>query len=374
VALDPQKNTFDYHRKHPEVSLEKYFRSKAIETADRVLARKAIYLDTRYWVALRDVRLGRARTTLDEELLNTLTTLVDNGKVVCPINANILAELLKQEDEATRLTTARLIEELSQGIALQPEDERIGTELAHCIQLSLRGPDALEPLKRLVWTSVSYTLGCVFPTVDSLPPAEMLACQKAFTDHLWDIPFSDQISMLGDPPKYLTDRWGLIAEKINRETQKHGGTPRSFKEVHLHEFVGYLEEYLPTMVKLIGDLAAKNGGVAPSKGAEEASEEDVRTLLRILTEAFQKNKLGTQLPSVVIKSGLYAAIRWNRRQYKGNDLHDFGHASAALYYCDYFATDKGLSHLITNELKYDQKYDVIVVSEPSAFLRHIKQI
>jgi hypothetical protein len=202
----------------------------------------------------------------------------------------------------------------------------------------------------------------------------MLAWQKAFTDHLWNIPFSEQILMLGMPPRQLTDRWGLIAEKINRETQKYGGTPRSFKEVHLHEFVGYLEGYLPTMVKIIGDLAAKNGGVAPSQGAEEASEEDARILLRILTEAFRKNKLGTQLPSVVIKSGLYAAIRWNRRQYKGNDLHDFGHASAALYYCDYFATDKGLSHLITNELKYDQKYDVIVVSEPSAFLRHIKQI
>src|SRR5205807_2666284 len=166
------------------------------------------------------------------------------------------------------LATARLIEELSHGVALQAEEERIGTELAHCVQLSLRGPDALEPLKRLVWTSVSYTLGYVFPTVDSdsLPPAEMLAWQKAFSDYLWDIPFSDQISMLGSPPKHLTDSWELIAEKINRETQKHGGSPRSFKEVHLHEFVGYLEGYLPTLVKIIGDLAAKNGGVATSQG------------------------------------------------------------------------------------------------------------
>lgn len=85
--------------------------------------------------------------------------------------------------------------------------------------------------------------------------------------------------------------------------------------------------------------------------------------------------LGTQLPSVVIKSGLYAAIRWNReRQYKGNDLHDFGHASAALFYCDYFATDKGLHHLITNELSFDQKYRVTVVDDSGELLRLIRQL
>ena len=374
MRLTPETITLDYHRQRPEISLEKYFRGKAIETADRVLERKAIYLDTKYWVTLRDARMGRARTTLDEELLAILTSLVETGKAICPINANILSELLKQEDELTRLATARLIEELAHGIALQAEDERIGTELAHCVQLSLRGSDALEPLKRLVWTSVSYTLGFVFPTVESLPPEEMLAWQKAFTDHLWNSPFSDQISMLGKAPRHLTDSWKLIAEKLNRETEKRGGSPRSFEEIHLHEFVGYLEGYLPTLARIISDLAAKNGGVATSQAAEEASQVDARILLRILSEAFRKNKLGTQLPSVVIKSALYAAIRWNRREYKGNDLHDFGHASAALYYCDYFATDKGLAHLITNELKYDQKYDVTVVSKPADLLRRVKEI
>ncbi|MFS8085265.1 MAG: hypothetical protein ACMG6H_06510, partial [Acidobacteriota bacterium] len=226
-------STLSYHRLHPEISLERYVRTKVLETADRVLTRKRIYLDTRYWVALRDVRLERPRGVVDEELLVTLYQLVKSEKVICPINANILAELLKQRDERTRLATGRLIDDLSLGTAIQSEDERIGTEIIHCLQRSLRGADAIEPLERLVWTSASYLLGYVFPTVDILPPAEMLACQKAFTDDLWKIPFADQISMLGEAPKDLDESWNRIAEKINCETRKHGGTPPSFKQVHL---------------------------------------------------------------------------------------------------------------------------------------------
>lgn len=365
--------SLDYHRQHPEISLERYVRSSVLETGDRVLARKRIYLDTRYWVALRDVRLQRPRAVVDEELLEALTELVTGEKAICPINANILAELLKQRDEKTRLATARLIDDLSLGTAIQPEDERIGTEIMHCLQRSLGGAEALEPLERLVWTSVSYLLGYVFPTVEIISAPETLALQKAFTDQFWNISFVEQISMLPAAPKDFDDSWDRIAEKINRETQKYGGTPKSFKQVHLDEFVGFLDGFIPTMREIIRDVTAQNFGRSTVEGVQEASEEDARILMRILREAFRQNKLSTQLPSVVIKSALYAAIRWNpKRQYKGNDLHDFGHASAALFYCDYFATDKGLCHLINNELRYDQKYDVVVVADAGSLLRELR--
>jgi hypothetical protein len=371
----PYARTLAYHKLHPEVSLERYVRSKVLETADRVLARKRIYLDTRYWIALRDVQLQRPRSAIDRELLNTLTQLVRGGKAICPINANLFAELLKQRDERTRLATAQVIDQLSLGIAIQPEDERVGTEIMHCLQRSLRGEDALEPLERLVWTSVSYLLGYTFPTVDIIPEGEMLAWRKSLTDDFWNIPFSDQISILGDAPTHFDVSWDRIAEKINRETQEHGGIPKSFKQVHLDEFVGFLDGFIPAMRQMVSRVTAQGMGLHVSDEVQLASEEDARILLRILREAFRKNKLGTQLPSVVIKSGLYAAIRWNRgRQYKGNDLHDFGHASAAMFYCDYFATDAGLRHLVNDELRYDQKYAVTVVDNASALLQAIRQL
>jgi len=368
-------STFSHHLLHPEISLERHVRSKVLETADRVLRLKRIYLDTRYWVDLCEVHLGRARNSVYEELLETLTHLVRAGQAICPINANIFAEVLKQRDDKTRLATAELIDELALGIAIQPEDERIGTEIHHCFLRSQLGDDPLEPLERLVWTSVSYLLGYTFPIFDGIGEAEMLAAQKSLTDDFWNIPFSQQILMLGQAPSEFDRSWDRIAEKINRETQKHGGTPKSFKQVQVDEFVGYLDGYIETMRQIMGRVTSQALGLRTSDYSELASEDDARMLIRIFREAFRKGTLKNQLPSVVVKSGLYAAIRWNRaRLYKGNDLHDFGHASAALSYYDYFATDAGLHHLITNELRFDEKYGVTVFADAHEFLRELRTI
>jgi hypothetical protein len=218
-------------------------------------------------------------------------------------------------------------------------------------------------------------MGFTVPTFDAIGEAEMLAAQKSFTDDFWKVPFSQQILMLGQAPSEFDRSWDRIAENINRETRKHGGTPKSFKQVQVDEFVGYLDGYVETMRQIMGKVTNQALGRRTSDYSELASEEDAWMLIRSFREAFRKGTLGNQLPSVVIKSGLYAVIRWNRgRQYKGNDLHDFGHACAALSYYDYFATDGGLRHLITNELRFDKKYGVTVFADAHEFLRELKTI
>lgn len=102
MSIPPELLTLDYHLQHPEISLERHFRSKALATADRVLARKIIYLDTRFWILLRDVCLGRSTAPLHQQMLDELRLLVSEGKAICPINADTLTELLKQRDKTTR--------------------------------------------------------------------------------------------------------------------------------------------------------------------------------------------------------------------------------------------------------------------------------
>ena len=375
MSIQPDRITLDHHRQHPEISLEQYVRSKGLAIADRILARKVIYLDTRYWVLLREVSLGRSSHTILHKILSRLRYLVGAGKVICPINADILAELLKQSDATTRLATAKLIDELSLGTALQSEQERVDTELMHCVQLSLSGSAGLERLERLVWTSASYVFGYLFPTNDSISDEEMLAHQKAFTDYLWEFPLADVISLLPPLPQELTGRWDTIANKLNREIKKHDLEARTFAQLHLDEFKGALEGYLPTLVNIFGHFYEKRRGVAPPEEGRVHFEGAGRELIGKLGEALRTGKLGKQIPSLVIKAGLHAGFRRNRgRQFTGNDLHDFGHATAALAYCDYFATEKPLLHLVVNELKFDERYDVIVAAEPSEFLGLIEQL
>lgn len=373
--IPPEKITIDAHRQHPDISLERYVRSKSLTTADRVLARKIIYLDTRYWILLREVVLGRSTDVVLSKTLLRLRSLVAAGTVICPINADILSELLKQNDQMTRLAMARLIDELSLGTALQSEEERVGTELMHCVQLHLRGPAALEPLARLVWTSPSYVLGYVFPTTDFFSDAENLACQKAFTDYLWDFPLADAISMLPPFPEEMTARWNAIADKLNHEVKQHDPQAQPFVKLHVDEFKGALDGYLTTLTNIFSCLYEKEIGVAPTEEGRVHFEEAARGLIRILGEALRTGKLGRQVPSLVIKAGLHAGFRRNRgRQFTGNDLHDFGHATAALAYCHYFATDKRLHHLASNDLKFDNRYNVTVVSESAEFLGSIETL
>ena len=369
----PERVTLAHHRQHPEISLRQYVRTKMLATADRVLTRKRIYLDTRYWILLRKVCLGSSADPLHAQILTRLRRLVSDGRVICPINANILAELLKQRDEVTRLATARLIDELSLGTALQSEEERVGTELMHCIQLALRGPVLLEPLERLVWTSPAYVLGFTSLMMKSLPKDELLAWQKSFVDYMWDVSLADQISGMGKIPEQLTVHWNTIADKLNREIAKHDVKVLPFTDLHVNEFKGALEADLPKLKEIFGDLYESETG--SSHAAETSSAEGfARDLIDKLAAALRKNKLGRQLPSFVIRSGLHAGVRRSRKKLTGNDLHDFGHATAALAYCDYFATEKFLCHLIVNELRFDQRYDTTVVAEASEFLALLERI
>jgi hypothetical protein len=375
TSVPPELFTLDYHLQHPEISLEQHFRSKALGTADRVLTRKIIYLDTRFWILLRDVSLGRSTAPLHQQMLDKLRLLVNEGKVICPINADTLTELLKQRDKTTRLATARLIDELSLGGALQSEEARVGTELMHCVQLTQRGPDALEPLERLVWTAPSHVLEFIYPTLEPLPDDQMLACQKAFSDYMWDFAVADQMSILPLYPTHMDESWNALADKLNRDVKEHDLQIKSLKDLHLDEFKGALDSYLPTLVSIFRELWEKETGVAAPDEARVDFENAGRELIGLLGEAFRTGKLGKQIPSLVIKAGLYAAVRRNRgRQLTGNDLHDFGHAAAAVAYCDYFATERSLHHLIVNELKFDQRYEVVVVSKTPEFIRLLEQI
>ena len=374
IDIPPEQITIAYHLEHPEISLDRYVRSKILATADRVLARKRVYLDTRFWILLRDVSLGRAKDAVHEQILGSLRELVTAGTAICPINADTLAELLKQRDETTRLATAKLIDELSLGVALQSSEERVGTELMHCVQLTRLGPARIEPLERLVWTSPVHVLGHSFPTFGRLPEDQRLACQKAFTDYVWDFPLAEQIPYLKGVPAALNGSWKAIADKLNREIKEHDQKVLPLSELHLHEFEGGLQLYLPKIIGMFEHLYEYDMRVTPEAVREDPTTA-ARGLIRMLVESLRTGTIGRQLPSLIIRAGLHAGVRRNRgRQFTGNDLHDFGHATAALAYCDYFATDKSLRHLVVNDLRFDERYDTIVTAEPAELLALLDQL
>ena len=58
-----------WHRAQPHVRLDDHVRRKRIELGESLAQRHAVYLDTRYWIHLRDAQLGR---TIGVEYLDLL--------------------------------------------------------------------------------------------------------------------------------------------------------------------------------------------------------------------------------------------------------------------------------------------------------------
>jgi len=363
------KEIFDKHTNEKSVSLDDYVRLKTIELGQALENKKAIYLDQRYWIIIRDVKLGRITDSSSKELFSIIHKLVGDGKAFCPISESVFMELLKQQDLHTRKATAELIDNLSLGVTLAPEKIRVGTELAHFFY-SFNAPNHLYPLKILVWSKLSYVLGIVHPSNTSFNFEQELTFQKAFFDFMWNIRLTQLVDTLEDAHKFSIN-FNEIAENINIRSSIYSSEVNNFKDVYNNEISGALSLYVEVARKILENMFMKNSAleILPSDVCE-------RELLGFLISLFDKTNIAKLLPSLHITTCCHAAVRWDKkRKLKGNDLYDFHHAAAALAYCDAFFTEKPLqSFLKQNHIALDRLFECEIISavhEAVAFLSKI---
>ena len=106
--MDPVER-FNEHRHHPEVSFAVYKKQKLAEIAHAVQPLKKIYLDTKFWIEIRDVIYGETNAKpIVKEIFNNLKDKVMAGKIICPFSSALFDELLKQGDRAKRKRTAQI--------------------------------------------------------------------------------------------------------------------------------------------------------------------------------------------------------------------------------------------------------------------------
>lgn len=347
-------NTFDKHTKEPNKSLEAYSKEKHLELGSYLHPKKIVYLDTKYWIKLRDASLGSALEGDDDELLVTISRLVDNGVCIFPISENTFIEVMKQCDPNSIKATARLIDKFSGGISLLGLEGRTYLELSHYIYKNLRQP--VYETEKLVWTKLAYVMGFVSPNLGGVDPADQTLISKAFFDQMWAVSLVDMLEIMGpvDQEMLFEDRESFIRQ-MNRDQIKYKHENKSFKQMFMSEIAGLIDVNKDIIAEVINNIDRKTFDAA----FQEMSVGDGKLAGNMIYNLFRLNKINTELPSFKIMSGLYAAVRWDKKQkFKKNDMHDFGHAAAALPYCDYFFTERPLTSLITqNMLAYDKLYN-----------------
>jgi hypothetical protein len=360
--MDPSRirESFDRHRAESEVSTDAYVRSWRIELGESVLQRQRVYLDKCYWIALRDVQLGRSNDSHSKRLLDALRSSVHAKRRICPISDAVFLELIKQQDAQTRLATAELIDDLSEGVTLGPQPERVSTEVAHFFYS--RAGHNVFPVATLVWSRLSYVLGVQHPLPTAFSTNEQRVIQKAFFDHMWDISLKELISRLGAALPPPID-YELVAARLNEGNALHADSIKSFAQAYRAEICGSLSLAAPIAARVMEHLASQalGGKVDPSQEERESSE---RRLYNFLCAAIAKKEVALALRTLHIGALCHAAVRWDhQRKLTGNDLYDFHHAEAAVAYCDVFLTENPLrTLLLQGHLKIAQDFPCRIIS------------
>ena len=345
----------DKHQSSPNITLEQHIKKERTTLGESLNSRIAIYLDTRFWIILRNAANGKTEKAENLKLLSIIRELVQSGQAFCPVSSSAFMEFFKQPRNRLE-ATAKIVDELSLGVALSDPITLQNAELFHFLRSTLETGD-LHPLRNIIWTKIPYVMGTQVPQSTAFSSSDELAIQKAFYDHLGQFSFSEMLKTMGGRSNDMPPLPGSNPAQINSDIAKHAEELRSFEQTLRYEIAG--------VVDVCGGIAAE---ILHQIGCEktgqffEPSKEEWLVLTKaannILTMEFKKPETNQKLKMMHIGASLHADLRWNKGQkFKPNDLIDFQHATEALAFCDVFLTERRLANAVTNRLHLDEQYD-----------------
>ena len=361
------------HLDESDISIDQHVKRCAIDLGRSLQSRRAVYLDMRFWILLRDVIRNRTGGAL-QTLLDRLREKTREGLIFCPISEDIFVELMKQSDLASRVVTAELIEELSLGVAIVSQDVRIGIEIENFLSVNSGQIDA-PPLETLVWCKLGQALGILYPSNTAFDAATECAIQKAFFNHMCTIPLTKLIVQRGDANSAQND-FNDLANRLNLDVPAHAAELRSFKQAYNTEVRGIVDFVGAIAADKVHDIAASRGVslAEPTKAERTQTENTLKNLMALALE--KRDKAQKQLRTMHILASLHASLRWNKGQkYNSNGLFDFHHASAAIAYCSAFFTDGPLCTMIKQQhVNLDTQFECCVTADVSETIAWIEGV
>lgn len=339
------------------------------DLGQRVIRQRRLYLDLRFWNDFCDAEVGEPATSATRDCLLALRAFVARGDVVCPIEYHIFSELNKQRRADKREATANIVDELSGKTTLVSPFERVFIEILRFSQALVAGRGCSDPPLGEMWTRPMYLIGHEYPELPRTGlPAEMdQQFQREFADELWNFGFLDMVSLSGSLAVGVDEK-ATTSDLLNRAKEDSATQLSSYEATYRSEILGSLDGY-SEQLEQVGLYLFHRAGGDPSSVPENEIKEAARRLRNLLYAAFLQKDLKDPLPTIHIGATLYSHMQWDRkRKYKSNDIFDFGHAEAALPYCNAFATDRSLASLI-RQSGLDRDYDCKLLTDAQAIGR-----
>ncbi len=316
-------------------------KANRLELADSLLNKTRIYLDTNYWIKLRDQAFSNDLE--EQKILNLTYKLVDEKNCIFPISQITFLEICKQTDFHTRSKTFEIIDRLSKGYSTITVDELIYLQVRHFVE-SKRGKP-VHDLTELIWTKINLLqFGHNYPI--------------EFYNFLLEESFSSLHKKFGNELKSFV--WHQDIDQHNSDCLIHQNDYRKINDLFLSELSGLLDLKRDDIEQVMFDIYKKESGV-------EIKEDEMKlsNLTGMIYETYKRNKITEELSYFTITAGLFSAIRWNKGQkFDRNHTLDFLHASCALPFFHYFFTENQLCTLI-HQRKLDKRFGCKVESKPN---------
>lgn len=357
------KRSLQRHRSQIGVSAEAYRAKKLTAFSRAAVDRKSVYLDVNYWIDLQRASEGRARRPEFDVLLATLRQGVSAKALFCPPTLGLFMEVGKQRGLESRRKIGQLIDEFSDGIGLAADDDIVGLEAANMLDAVLN-ERSVKPPRNLIWTP----LGCMSAALTPPPlpfvrtRQEQCRIEKSYFDTLMDATAEELLEI--DAPDNRK-AWADLAQEITEGSAAHAHEFKSFEEL-LHSELWGASQVAARMIQS-GTRANFNSGLPT----------DPEGLARVMFLTLRADERARRaVPSLYVRAGLHALVRWNRTQkFKPNDVYDFGHAAAALGYCDLFLTEGPLRDLLgRGPLRLADASSCVIVADPAKAIEAVADL
>lgn len=366
---------FARHAATPDNSVRDYVSDLSEKLGDSIANRRKLYLDTRYWIYLRRAAMARAAHADHPKILNHIRSLVSSGAAVCPVSDVTWIELTKQTDPETLQATAELLDELSLGVTIMNEQERVIFEIDQFISHpNVTGSTPI--LKDRVWVKAGLILGTIIPTMQEWSSDQNLLAQKVCVDYFWNVTHREIIEMACPFPQ-MSDELEKTAAKITEDKRHYAHQVRSIEQAFAAEISGALSVFKDGIQDLILRKFCKAPGGNEYVPKEQA-EESAQRMLNLLTNAFRLRPkiMAQRAPSLYAYAMCHAAMRMDKsRNFNGHDLLDIHHASSSIPYHDAVFTENPLRVLVTaGNVALDKTFDCTVLAKETEVLNYLSTL
>ncbi|MGJ8724605.1 MAG: hypothetical protein ACSHYB_08615 [Roseibacillus sp.] len=322
-----------FHESNAEMTGSSYLHLLHCQLRDFLRNREVVYLDTFYWTKMRDAVLGKGETRF-LSLFEQLQSLVESGRIICPLSHSLFEELMRQSDTVTRMATAKLMDALSAGVCLRAPDELIEVEIRRQIYRSIK-PEVKDAWTEWIWTKVGFLFGEQLPINEDMSDEDNDYVQKNYIDYMWyERNLVEFLEALQHEQFPLPDNEAYAAA-----TNVDFGQVRSNnmgKEAIRHQEAGFVwhSHYFKTFKRVVQEIWEAEKQACQEYAAKAENQSQPKPNPNVLPNLHILATLSTYFASD------------KRKVVRPTDIPDMEHAAFALPYCDVYTCDRAMGHAI----------------------------